>query len=291
MTDIDYCKIEKHGDIERVTKAHISNVLICCIKTDLVNYYNQTALASSPSDEQRTILSYDTNEKTKDLVPCYTHSSASLDKLLKIPSRFDIALGFPVRVLRAVEAFSGEASRTIPKNAFGVLKSVAFDLKNPCLTTAQVEFKLDENVWISTVIMVTEQFDRSDFNRVGFTSFFSTYSHRTFMPLKAANAVTITSVQGLEFDQIIFDCQEIGQWIPHVMYMALTRVRSSKGIKCINLPPETSSFNKNDADIVKLYEHLESLAAKQSDHAIKRNDSFLTMDFVNLLESFKVFSF
>lgn len=241
------------------------------------------------SNELRTLFSYDTISRTK-TIERSPQDEDSLDLLLDIPCRVTLAPGCPVRVLREVDAINHcGASIMVPKMTFGTFKSVSFHATDCCLSTARVQFKIDDEVWFAEVAMVTEEFDLSDINTNGFKMFFERYSHRTFMPLSLAYAVTMTSLQGLEFDNLIFDLTDIGIWIRHVLYMGLTRVRSSRGIRCINIPSENdTSFNKNDPEIAKLYSELEKIAAKQTSCDSRRNESLLSMDFVHLFENFKV---
>ena len=257
------------------------------MKKDLVASYNKRGLESVDHKEIRIFHSYDKNSRTK-IFERSQQNKDSLDLLIKIPSALIVAIGCPVRVLREVEAVCGDACMIVPKMSFGTVKSVSFHEKDYLLSTALVEFKIDDNIWSSNVEMVTEEFDLSGLNTNGFKYFFDHYSHRTFMPLSLAYSVTMTSLQGLEFDNLIFDLQDVGGWIRHVLYMGLTRVRSSRGIKCINIPSEDSLFNKNDQDISNLYSKLELIAARQSGCESNRNKSFLTLDFVQLLEKFKV---
>jgi hypothetical protein len=103
-----------------------------------------------------------------------------------------------------------------------------------------------------------------------------------------AYAVTITSLQGLEFDFLIFDLSDIGDWLKHALYMGITRVRSPSGIWCLNVPDNGMSFNKNDIDTRDHYERLKVISDKQMALEECRKENFVTVDLVQVLENFKV---
>ena len=274
--------------IEKAVDAHDIGVLVACLKKDRMKEYNDEGLQSAPEDNIRYFTSFDIHLKDKSLVR--SPKNSHLDNFLEIPSLLTLALGCPVRNLRAVEAFSGGTSIFIPKNSFGTFLCETFDETDPTKSTAQVQFQIGKKFWVSNVMFVLEEFNLSELNTTNeFKSFFENFSHRLFMPLEVSYSVTMTSLQGREFRNLIFDLHGVGIWIRHVLYMGLTRVRSSKGIRCLNIPPTESLFNKNDHEIVLLFSKLEEMSKQQMSSESNRNESFLTMDFVELLEKFKVF--
>jgi len=274
--------------IEKAVNAHEIGVLVACLKKERMKQYNDEGLQSAPDDNIRYFTSFDMNSKYKSLVrsPINPH----LDNRLEIPSQLILALGCPVRNLRAVEAFSGDTSIIIPKNSFGTFQYEIFDEADPTKSTARVQFQIGKKFWVSNVKFTVEEFNLSELDTTNeFKPFFENFSHRLFMPLEVAYSVTMTSLQGREFNNLIFDLHDVGTWIRHVLYMGLTRVRSSKGIRCLNIPPTESPFNKNDHEILLLFSKLEEMSKQQMSSESNRNESLLTMDFVDLLEKFKVF--
>ena len=276
--------------IEQAVNAHEIGVLVACLKKDRVKMYNCQGLQSASQDDLRLFFSFDKNSKDNSLVR--SPDNPRLDHRLDIPSQLQLAKGCPVRNLRAIEATSGDATTIIPKYSFGTFQNENFDVNDPTKSTAHVQFQIGKKFWFSDVKFAFEEFDRAELNTSDFKSFFENFSHRFFMPLEVAYSVTMTSLQGREFDNLIFDLYDIGSWIRHVLYMGLTRVRTSKGIRCLNIPPSTDCmFNKTDHEIVQLYTQLEEISKYQLSSESDRNESFLTMDFVELLEKFKVLSF
>jgi hypothetical protein len=211
-----------------------------------------------------------------------------LDEFLEIPSRVVFGTGSPVRVLQSVEAFNGPSSRIFPKNTIGKLIDCFIDKDNHFLFTAKVEFQLESLIWTAVIEMMYEDFDSSDLDQSKFPSFFQNFSRRTYIPLSLAYAVTVTSLQGLEFDFLIFDLSDIGDWLKHALYMGITRVRSPSGIWCLNVPDYGMSFNKNDSDTRNHYEKLKVISDKQMDLDECRKENFVTVDLVQVLENFKV---
>lgn len=291
-TDIDLIKFTSSVSatgttIERADDAHYHNVLVACLKKDRVLQYNVRGLSSASKDDIKIFSSFDCYSKSSNLIRCSINYQ--LDRCLDIPYQVTLAKGCPVRVCREVEAFRGDSCITIPKNSFGIFLNEIVDDKDYLNSAAKVQFEVRGKKWISDVKFAFEQFDVSDLNTNGLTKFFETFSHRYYMPLEVAYCVTMTSLQGRELDNLIFDLQDIGPWIRHVLYMGLTRVRSSKGIRCLNIPEKESLFNKNDHEIVQLYKKLEEISENQKSSDSNRKGSFLTMDFVDCLENFKVF--
>jgi hypothetical protein len=211
-----------------------------------------------------------------------------LDAFLEIPSRIIFGIGSPVRVLRSVEAFNGPSSRMFPKNTIGKLISCNIDHENHYLSTAKVVFQFESLTWTADIEMIYEEFDSSDLDQSKFPFFFETFSRRFYIPLSLAYAITVTSLQGLEFDFLIFDLSDIGDWLKHALYMGITRVRSPSGIWCLNVPDAGMSFNKNDSDTLKLYEKLKEISEKQMGLDECRKETFVTVDLVQVLENFKV---
>lgn len=294
MTAIDFVRfsseVSANGtEIEQADDAHDNNILVACLKRDRVQLYNQRGLDSAREEDIRIFYSFDCNLKSGAFVRSL--DNPSLDICLDIQSRVTLAHGCPVRVTRPVVAFCGKACLTIPKNSFGTFLHAMFDEKDILKSTAKVKFHIQNKDWVAEVAYAMEEFDLSDLDTVHFKSFFEDFGRRHHMPLELAYSVTMTSLQGREFDILIFDLKDIGIWIRHVLYMGLTRVRSSKGIRCLNIPHSGSLFNKNDHEIVELYQRFEAISEHQRSSESNRNENFLTLDFVDLLEKFKVYYF
>jgi hypothetical protein len=288
-TVFEYLNFIKVGSSVRVTDAHLSNIPVACCKIDLVDWYNVKGLNSTPFESRFCFKSYDTSKNDKRFVVSFQNKL--LDSLLDIPSQITVGIGCPVRIKRPVDASCNSATRTFPKNFIGSFIGANVNIQNPWLSTARVEFMFDSFIWISEIDMVCEEFDLSDFDMSKYQNFFSSFSHRTYMPFELAYAVTISSLQGLEFHQLIFDLQDVGDWISHVLYMGITRVRSPKGIMCLNVPDKDSYFNRNDRDMLKLYNELKKIATSQMEQDHVERESFVTMDFVHVLESLEVYFF
>jgi len=280
----DLMNTEKIGSSLRVTNAHEFGVTIACCKRDLAAWYNEKGLAAS---EMKYFFSaYDMRRDDKSLY--LSTVSNPVDVFLEIPSRVVFGYGSPVRVLRNVEAFNGPSSRMFPKNTIGKLVDCFIDKENHFLSSAKVEFQLDSLTWTAVIEMMYEDFDSSDLDQSKFPIFFQNFSRRTYIPLSLAYAVTVTSLQGLEFDFLIFDLSDIGDWLKHALYMGITRVRSPSGIWCLNVPDAGMSFNKNDSDTRKHYEKLKEISDKQMVLDEFRKENFVTVDLVQVLENFKV---
>ena len=165
--------------------------------------------------------------------------------------------------------------------SFGRLESVDTTKdRNPRLHTVRVRFEIEKEYWWTDVKYTFEEVDIMDS---------PTISHRLFMPLLLAFGVTITSLQGLEFNRLILDLQHVGKWMRHALYMAVTRVRGYKGIKCINIPNADDDFNENCPEMKELllkFEHfsLEQIASEKS-----HKEAILSLDIAYIMESFKVF--
>lgn len=274
----------KVGTSDRVTDAHHFGVSIACCKKDLVKYYNEQGLKDATT--KYDFASFDTCRHNNSLE--LSSENEPLDKLIEIPSRAIFGSDSPVRVLRAVEAMNGSSIRTFPKHAIGIFKSATIDLKEHVLSTARIEFREDSLIWTSTIEMVCEEFD-SDMKESNFhQNFFGRYSHRTHIPIKLAYAVTVYSLQGLEFNNLIFDMSSIGDWLKHGLYMGVTRVRSPRGIWCLNVPDANSNFNNNDRDTRQLYIKLKEISERQAVLENERKESLVTMDLVQIMENFKV---
>jgi len=280
----DMMNTVKIGDSIRVTNAHEYRVPIACCKRDLAAWYNVQGLKAS--DQKYLFSSYDMRRDDKSLILSTVYNP--LDEFLEIPSRVVFGTGSPVRVLQSVEAFNGPSSRIFPKNTIGKLIDCFIDKENHFLSTAKVEFQLESLIWTAVIEMMYEDFDSSDLDQSKFPSFFQNFSRRTYIPLSLAYAVTVTSLQGLEFDFLIFDLSDIGDWLKHALYMGITRVRSPSGIWCLNVPDYGMSFNKNDSDTRNHYEKLKVISDKQMDLDECRKENFVTVDLVQVLENFKV---
>ena len=262
---------------QRANNAHEIVVPVACIKNSIVDYYNLKGLEAATSTF--TLYAYDMNRMTGALT---LSQNIILDE---IPSSIDLALECPVRILRSVDAFSlrgGQSiSKRLPKMSFGVLQSLTFDEEDPRLSTARIRFDIrNGEYWWTDVVYVSEVID---------LSISSLYSLRFFMPLSLAYAVTLSSLQGLEFNYLIIDLDQVGTWIRHALYTAITRVRSSKGIKCLNVPSADSDFNNTHPEINALFQKFKSISEKQHEYDSSRKDAFVTLDIVKIIESFQVF--
>jgi hypothetical protein len=289
MDVIQYSSIRsENGTItERAENAHDYGVTVACLRRDRVQEYNDRGLQSAPKEDIKIFYSFDFNSKND---TCY-HSIESLpiDICLKIKSKVILALGCPVRVTRQVQAKCGDSCVTVPKNTFGTFVEATFDVNDFLKSSAKVQFRIKDKDWVADVTYAMEEFDLTCLDTIKFKSFFETFSRRHHMPLEVAHSVTMTSLQGREFDNLIYDMKAIGAWIRHAFYMGLTRVRSSKGIRLLNIPPAESDFNNTDKEIVELYKRLEAISERQMSSDSNRNEKLLTLDFVELLEKFKVF--
>jgi len=285
LTIFDAMDCEKINDTSvRVKNAHVFGVSIACCKNDLVKYYNDQGLRDATI--KFYFFSYDTSRESSNLE--LSSINESIDKFLEIESRTSFGIGSPIRVLRSVVAMNGMSTKIFPKNSIGIFLSANINNQNHLLSTACIEFREGRLTWTSNIEMVCEEFDSSDFTESSFFWFFQRFSHRTFLPLKLAYAVTINSLQGLEFDNLIFDMTSIGDWIKHALYMGVTRVRSPRGIWCINVPEADNKFNDNDRDTLRLYDDLKSVSKNQGLLDDGRKESLVTMDLVQILENFKV---
>ena len=280
----DMMNTVKIGSSIRVTNAHEYRVPIACCKRDLAAWYTVQGLAAS--DKKYHFSSYDTRRDDRSLILSTVNNP--LDVFLEVPSRVVFGTGSPVRVLQSVEAFNGPSSRIFPKNTIGKLIDCYIDKENHFLSTAKVEFQFESLIWTAFIEMMYEDFDSSDLDQSKFPFFFQNFSRRTYIPLSLAYAVTITSLQGLEFDFLIFDLSDIGDWLKHALYMGITRVRSPSGIWCLNVPDFGMSFNKNDSDTREHYERLKVISDKQMALEECRKENFVTVDLVQVLENFKV---
>ncbi len=288
MDVVQYSSIRSENGtiIERADNAHEYGVLVACLKRDRVQEYNYRGLESASTEDKRTFYSFDFHSKDN---TCYCSlESLSLDICLKIQSRVTLAIGCPVRVTRQVEAKCGDSCVTVPKNSFGTFLEAHVDENDILKSTARVQFRIKNKDWFANVTYAMEEFDLTCLDALKFKSFFESFSRRHHMPLEVAYSVTMTSLQGREFDNLIYDLKAIGTWIRHAFYMGLTRVRSSKGIRLLNIPPAESDFNNTDKEIVELYKRLEAISERQMSSDSSRNEKFLTLDFVELLEKFKV---
>ena len=294
MTDMDAvwysAVISENGTrIEQAENAHTYGVLVACLRRDRVQEYNDRGLKSASDEDIRIFHSFDFTSKGERL--CRSPDNQSLDICLKIKNKVTLAHECPVRVTRQVEAKSkcGDSCVTVPKNSFGTFLSATFDETNMLNSSARVQFTIKDKDWFANVTYAMEEFDLTCLDTLHFKTFFETFSRRYHMPLEVAYSVTMTSLQGREFDKLIYDMKAIGSWIRHAFYMGLTRVRSSKGIRLLNIPPAESDFNNTDKEIVMLYERLEAISERQMSSESNRNENLLTLDFVECLEKFKVF--
>ena len=269
-------------NVDRVTNAHEFNITVACVRKKVAEYYNDAGLEAAKEDgsPRYTFLAYDMNRRTMDISPA-TLSLPSLE----IPLSVTLAVGSPVRVLRTFMAHAkdDDKKRTkIPKMSFGVVESFDISDMNPRLRKARVRFELKKQTWFADLPYLFEPID-AIVNQ--------TVSSRYYMPLSLAYGVTITSLQGLEFHNLIFDLQLVGIWIRHVLYMALTRVRSGKGIKCINVPDGDSDFNNNCPEMAELLLKFKAISFEQFQSEQEQKEALLSLDIVHIMESFKVYSY
>ena len=261
---------------QRANNAHEIEVPVACIKNSIVDYYNLKGLEAATSTF--TLFAFDVNRKTGALT---LSQNIILDE---IPASLNLAVGCPVRILRSVDAFSLRGEESIskrqPKMSFGVLQSFIYNEEDPRLSTARIRFHSRKGeYWWADVAYVSEEID---------LSISSLYSQRFFMPLSLAYAVTLSSLQGLEFYYLIIDLDQVGTWIRHALYTAITRVRSSKGIKCLNIPSADSDFNNTHPEINALFQKFKSISERQQDSDSIRKDALFTLDIVKIMESFQV---